>query len=174
MIILTTALILSIISNIISYILLNKGRKLSDKLNEDIKAFPKKIKDEVKLALDKQRNVIKGQLSEQLTPFMKGFPYSPSDLKFFGNGFDYICVSNMTEARETDTSIDEIIFIDIKTGKSRLSNIQKKIRDAIVEGRVYWETITIDNNDVVKINRASKKDKKCLLNTTLLEENLED
>lgn len=108
-------------------------------------------------ALKKSRSTIKGQMSEQLVPFFKGFPYNASDLKFFGNGFDYICVSNMAQARDSDEIINEIVFIDIKTGSASLSPVQRKIRDAIVDGRVAWETITVKEDNSVDIKRAKKK-----------------
>lgn len=107
-------------------------------------------------ALKKSRATIKGQLSEQLVPFFKGFPYNASDLKFFGNPIDYICVVNMAEARDTDIPIKEIVFMDIKTGKSVLTPVERKIKDAIINGRVEWETITIQDDGSVKISRASK------------------
>jgi len=107
-------------------------------------------------ALNKSRSVIKGQISEQLVPFMSGFPYNASDLKFIGNFCDYICISNMSVARDTDEEIKEIVFMDIKSGSSQLSKVQRKIRDAILDGRVEWETVRINDDNSVTVKRAEK------------------
>jgi predicted Holliday junction resolvase-like endonuclease len=114
-------------------------------------------------ALNISRRVIKGQISEQMAPFLEGFPYKASNLKFFGNQFDFFCINDMSEARDTDIPLEELVFIDIKTGKAQLSKIQRKIRDAVVDGRVFWETITIDENGKVSsIKRATKKPDKTI------------
>ncbi len=156
MIILTTALILSIISNIISYILLNKDRKLSGKLNEEIKAFPKKIKDEVKTALDKQRNVIKGQLSEQIYPLSKDCNWCASEMVFLGNPVDYLVFKGMSSVMAGEKKeIDEILIVDVKAGTAGLSTHQRRIRDAVKAGRVSFVTVRIGDDGKVTLKRET-------------------
>lgn len=40
---------------------------------------------------------------------------------------------------ESDDTIEKIVFLEIKTGKSQLSKIQKEIKRAVVDKRVEWE-----------------------------------
>jgi len=34
--------------------------------------------------------------------------------------------------------VDEIVFVEVKTGNASLSRVERSIRDAIVEGKVRW------------------------------------
>jgi predicted Holliday junction resolvase-like endonuclease len=138
------------------YLFLNRNRQLRD-LEKSLPIQLKKARED---ALNTSRVVIKGQVSEQVVPFLKGFPYAASDLKFFGNSFDYICIVDMAKARDSSADIKEIVFIDIKTGNSQLSKVQRKIRDAITDGRVAWETIKVSEDNSVTVIRAEKKKEK--------------
>ena len=67
---------------------------------------------------------------EQLFPFMKNYPYNTRNFRFIGNPIDGISFEN-----------DKIVFIEFKTGKSMLSNLQKKIKNLIHNKKVEWKEI---------------------------------
>jgi len=91
-----------------------------------------------------QRSTIKGQLAEQMYPLMSDCPYRLSDMRFMGDFCDYIAVDGYTDCKDGgDNYINNIVFVEIKTGKSQLSRHQKLIRDAVHNGRVRWETVHI-------------------------------
>lgn len=92
------------------------------------------IKEERKKAVDKSRSVIKGKVSEELIPFEKDFSYNPSEMKFLGYPVDYI-VFRGSDGKE----IEEVVFLEIKTGQSRLSKQEKNLKQAIQEGNVSWD-----------------------------------
>lgn len=103
----------------------------------------KKFKDRIKkvsrradkmLSLKKSSEVRLGKIGENMAPFMKGWPYDPNNFRFLGHPVDGI--------QFTD---DEIIFIEIKTGKSRLSKSQKKAREIIRKGNVSFATFRVDD-----------------------------
>lgn len=83
-------------------------------------------------AIKRSRSVINGQITEQIAPFLPNFPCSPSDVKFLGQPIDFIGFSGLSENDE----IDEILFIEVKSGKSELSNREKSIKRAIEEKRI--------------------------------------
>lgn len=85
-----------------------------------------------------QKAVIKGQISEQLYPLLKGIPYQASDMKFFGQPIDYIVLDGLS-----DGLIKEVIFVEVKTGVSQLSSIQRSLRDCINSGNVRFDTARI-------------------------------
>lgn len=96
------------------------------------------------------RNTIKGQLAEQFFPFTDKCNFRPSDLQFIGKGFDFVGIIGYTDCKDFDPSlggkrpeIKEIVFIEIKYGKSKLSAHQALIKKAIDEKKVRWETVTI-------------------------------
>lgn len=80
------------------------------------------------LGKHRSKEVKIGQISENLVPFLANFPYDskqcrallqPVDLVYFGD--------------------EKIVFIEIKTGESQLSEKQRRIRDLVKEGKVGFE-----------------------------------
>ena len=94
----------------------------------------KKEKDKYRQLLrqKKQSEVMLGFISEKLSPFLKDFKYDPSKLKFLGDPIDYVHFGE-----------ESITFIEVKSGKSRLSKKQKGIRDIIKNKNVEWHEYRI-------------------------------
>ena len=59
---------------------------------------------------------------------------------------DYVVFDGYTDFRDGDGRAEdiEVVFIDIKSGKARLSKGQQAIAQAIGAGRVRFETVYID------------------------------
>jgi predicted Holliday junction resolvase-like endonuclease len=89
-------------------------------------------------AIDRSRSIMRGQATEHLAPYMQE-ELNPKDYRFLGNPIDYIVFSGASDVtdKKADT-VDKIIFIDIKTGKSRLNKVQRRIKKCIEEGRVEF------------------------------------
>lgn len=96
--------------------------------------FQKKLKTIRKDTLKRSKAVREGQTMEQLAPFFEDFPCNPSDAKFLGKPVDYVAFSGLDEEDE----VSEILFIEVKTGESKLSPREKSIKKAIHEGRVRY------------------------------------
>lgn len=88
------------------------------------------------------RSVIKGQVSEQLFPLKIDCPFHISDMKFIGAPIDYIVFNGLSTGRVTS-----IEFVDVKTGSSKLSSMQKTIKESIDNGKFAWKTITIKEEE---------------------------
>jgi len=69
---------------------------------------------------------------EKFIPFMKGFPYEPSKCVFIGKPIDYIVFDD-----------DKIVFVEIKTSNSRLSEKEKNIKDIVLSRKVEYKEIRI-------------------------------
>ena len=132
-VILTTMLLALII--LLCYNHHRRSKKLSQLENQ--------IERSKKQAVDTSRRVLKGQIAEQLLPLMCDCPYLPSDMRFIGNPVDYIVIDGYTDAKDDGGDVREVIFLEIKTQSSRLSAHQRKIRDAVLDGRVSWRTLQI-------------------------------
>jgi predicted Holliday junction resolvase-like endonuclease len=91
----------------------------------------------------KSSEVRLGRISESLAPFLDGWPWDPNSFRFLGNPIDGIQFNQ-----------DELIFVEIKTGKSRLSASQKWIKDLVLNGKVSFATFRITENgsNLVKEN----------------------
>jgi len=85
------------------------------------------------LSQKKSSEIITGQIAEKLVPFLKYFNHNPKDALFCGNPIDYIIFGK-----------DEITFIEVKTGKARLTKKQKRIKEAVKQKNVKWEEIRIN------------------------------
>ena len=91
------------------------------------------IKKQRKEAIDKARHILKGQFSEHLSPFEKDFPAKSSECRFFGAPIDFICFEGIDEK-----NITKIKFIEIKSAKSRLSEVQKSLKKTIEEKNIEF------------------------------------
>lgn len=105
----------------------------------------------VKSALDSSRASIKGQVAEQIVPFLPEFKYNPSDAHFLGKPIDYVVFDGLAK-----NDLQRIVFLDIKCGKkANLNPKQNKIKDLVQNKKVTWDTIHIeDNNTKTKKNGA--------------------
>lgn len=97
---------------------------------KDLSLLKKQRKDAVK----KSRAVIGGQVAEQLAPYLPEFPCNPGDVCFLGKPVDFIGFTGLTESDE----IHEVMFIEVKTGQSKLNGHEKQLKDAIQKGRVRY------------------------------------
>ena len=86
----------------------------------------------VLLSQKKSSEVRLGQITEQLTPFLEKFKYNPKKARFIGMPIDYIVFED-----------NKIIFIEVKSGKSKMSKNQNAIKKLIESGKVEFETIQI-------------------------------
>src|SRR3989344_4651775 len=85
-------------------------------------------------AILKSRAVLSGNFYEQLAPFLPDFNFSPTECKFIGKPVDFIVFKGMDEKK-----IDEVVFVEVKSGDSKLSGQQKNLRETIEKKKVRWE-----------------------------------
>jgi len=89
-------------------------------------------------AILKSRAVLGGQFSEQLAPFLPDFKYFPTECRFVGKPIDLIVFKGMDEK-----DINEVVFVEIKSGKAKLSPVEKKLKETIKNKKVRWEEYRI-------------------------------
>ncbi len=148
-------LIVFLVGLIIAYWLGNKaGRFKRDKYWEsELPAYRKE-------AIMRSRAVLGGQFSEQLAPFLPDFEYLPSECRFIGKPIDLIVFKGMDEKE-----INEIVFVEVKSGKASLSPVEKKLKGVVEGKKVRWEEYRIpekltDKGDVEKrVDKQMKKQK---------------
>ena len=85
-------------------------------------------------AVNKSRSVLGGQMAEQIAPYLPGFPCHPGDARFLGKPVDFVAFSGLTQ----ENRVKDIVFVEVKTGKSALNGHEKEIQDAIQHGRVKF------------------------------------
>jgi predicted Holliday junction resolvase-like endonuclease len=100
-----------------------------------------RVKTEVGIRADAIRRssaVVSGKVSEHLAPYMPGFPYNPKDARFLGTPIDFLVFDGMS-----DDDVREVVFLEIKTRGSSLTTRERRVRDAVLEGRVSWREFRI-------------------------------
>ena len=123
--------VLIVIGALASFWLYFRGQRTADTL--------KKLKEKYnkELHFRKSSEVRLGKIGENLAPFVKGWPWDPKDFRFLGNPVDGVQFND-----------DEVIFIEIKTGKARLSKSQKYFKDLVKAGKVSFVTFKITDNGI--------------------------
>ena len=79
-----------------------------------------------------------GTYVEKLIPFMKGIKYDPKDMFFLGKPIDYIVFN-----RSEDESVTDIVFLEVKTGNSQLSDREKSLKRAIENKSISWKELRL-------------------------------
>ena len=99
-------------------------------LNIEISGHKDQLKEAVEIAREdskkRQRAVLKGGISEIIAPWALEGVNSVKELRFLGSPIDFIGFNGL----DIDGEIN-IKFIEIKTGKSRLTRDEKRIKEAV-------------------------------------------
>lgn len=91
-------------------------------------------------AVSSSRRTMKGQAFEQFAVYCLP-DINPADCRFLGSPIDYVIFRGSDGVRAGLTkTIDEIIFVEVKTGKAKTSTVQRAVRDCIRDGRVCFIT----------------------------------
>ena len=87
------------------------------------------LKEEKRNLEEKKRSMssLYGKTTEQFAPFMTKYPYNAGRFRFIGSPIDGVQFED-----------DKIIFVEIKTGNSKLSQDQKRIKRLVNEKKVEW------------------------------------
>lgn len=100
---------------------------LANKINSDLtnnyeKLLNQKKSSEVKL----------GKIGENMAPFFCAWPYDPNRFRFIGDPIDGIQFCD-----------DEVVLVEIKTGKARLTQGQRRVKELVKEGKVKFATFRV-------------------------------
>ncbi len=89
-------------------------------------------------AAQRSRSVLKGKAAENLAPFSEEFPFEASDARFMGSPLDFVVFAGNTAGEP-----QEVVFIEVKSGKGSLSTKERRWRDLIKEGKVRWMEVRL-------------------------------
>ena len=109
------------------YLMYEIGRLVGEKTTAD------KFPEAKKAAVRRSRSVLGGMFAEQLAPYLPNFPFSPTEAKFIGAPIDFLVFKGMDEQR-----IEEVIFVEVKSGAARLNHNEHSLKNAIINKRVRW------------------------------------
>ena len=93
-------------------------------------------------AVKRSSAVVTGKVTEHLAPYMAEFPYDPRDARFLGTPVDLIVFDGMSQ-----DALREIVFLEIKSRDGALSARERRVREAVLEGRVAWKEFRVKGGD---------------------------
>lgn len=94
----------------------------------------KSIKAHRSDAIKRSKSVILWEVTEKIVPIIPTCPYNPKDMTFLGKGVDYIVFDWLSE-----WYLKKIIFVEVKTWKSRLNKNEKQIMNTIIRNKVEYQ-----------------------------------
>ena len=103
--------------------------------------FIKEIKIAREDAVKRSRSVLNGQLSEQFAAFFPGFPADPTESRFVGKPVDFVAFPGLSSG-----TVDEVLFVEVKTGNSALSKVERSLRNAVEKKNVRYTEYRIPTN----------------------------
>ena len=89
-------------------------------------------------AISQSKAVRDGQLNQNMAPFLPGFPYRHTEARFMGEPIDFVVFEGID-----GKNVSEIVFVEVKTGTSQLSSVQKSIKSAVHDKKVSWHEYRI-------------------------------
>ena len=137
---LASFIIAAIIFIIIGYII---GKIITTHLLN--KEWEDKIPEQRADAINRSRASLGGKFSENLSPYFPDFPFHPTEMRWLGSPVDYIVFKGMDNDK-----IEELIFLEIKSGKSVLTAREKQIKKLIEEKKVSWKEYNV-KEDITSI-----------------------
>jgi len=116
--------------------LLGNKEKQVDELQRQVENIGDRLqreeeKNKTILSQKKSSEIRTGHIAETLAPFFMD-EHDPKKLRWLGQPVDYIAFDP-----------DGITFIEVKSGRSHLSHNQKKIKQLVLERKVYWKEFRI-------------------------------
>ena len=97
-----------------------------------------------KHAIEQSKAVTRGQIYEQLVPYLPEFEFNPKDAQFLGKPVDFVVFDGLDEG-----DLRRIVFVEVKTGAATLNTRERRVRDAIRKGRVEWTEIRVASGPLV-------------------------
>jgi len=132
--------LISLLLLVIVAYLLYKNLEWRFKFEERVRKYIEEREEEIRRdAIERSSKILSGKALEKFIPLLKNFSHSPHDVRWLGDPIDLVIFDGASENNPR-----KITFLEIKSGKSELTEKQKKIKQIIKEGKVFWEEIKVE------------------------------
>lgn len=90
--------------------------------------------------LSRSHMTVSGKVQEHLAPLFPEFcdEFNPRDARFLGSPVDFVVFDGLDSGEVT-----RVVFVEVKTGRSALSARERRVRDAIEQGKVEWRLLRL-------------------------------
>lgn len=102
-------------------------------------------------SVSRSRSVVSGKVQEHLAPFFPEFAaqFNPRDARFIGTPLDFVVFDGLDEGE-----VKRVVFVEVKTGKSSLASRERRVREAVEEGRVEFQLLRLPGGQAVEADSA--------------------
>ncbi len=112
---------------------LEKQEELKKQLNDRAKELERRITSATERAQTTAAAVNIGKSLEKVLPVARDFKWVVPDTKFLGDPIDLLVFNGLSNSK-----VDSLSFVEVKSGAARLNSHQKSIRDAIQDHKVSY------------------------------------
>lgn len=118
------------------------ARAALEKLEEGVRQGRKDLREETRKLKERARKGAEavgiGTVVEKLAPSLPGFPAKAEDCRSLFQPIDYIVFRGLSDRGV----VEAVEFVDVKSGRARLTGVQTDIRRAVERGRVGFEVVS--------------------------------
>jgi predicted Holliday junction resolvase-like endonuclease len=112
--------------------------KFEQKVNERIEREERKIRED---AIARSARTLSGKTLEKLVPFLEKFNHDPHDVRWLGDPVDLVIFDGYS--KNNHKNLDKITLCEIKSGDSKISQSQEKIKQIVEKKKIEWEEFKI-------------------------------
>ncbi len=109
--------------------------KFEQKIKEWLEKEEKSIRED---AIARSARTLSGKTLEKLVPFLERFPYDAHDIRWLGDPIDLVIFDGQSKDK-----LEQIVFCEVKSGESKLTKIQNRIKELVERKKVKWEEFRI-------------------------------
>ncbi len=135
--IILTSLIAVLLVVIIYFIFKNREWKIKfeQRFKEWLEKEERRIRED---AIARSARTLSGKTLEKLIPFLEKFKHNSHDVKWLGDPIDLVVFDGYSEGNP-----QKITFLEVKSGNSKLTPNQNKIKKLVEKKKVEWEEFRI-------------------------------
>ena len=116
-------------------------REYKSQMTERRKELKKRKENILKSSRNKAKATNLGFILERLAPGLTSFRFKRNDCRALFDPIDYVIFEGLT----TKERVSKLLFVDVKTGESRLTPKQKKIKNLVNDKKVQFDIYEKDN-----------------------------
>ena len=109
--------------------------KFEERVKKTVEEEESRIKEE---AIARSARTLSGKTLEKFVPFLEKFGHDPHDVRWLGDPVDLVVFNGYSKGEPS-----EVVFCEVKSGGSKLSTMQNKIKELVEDKKVKWEEFRV-------------------------------
>jgi predicted Holliday junction resolvase-like endonuclease len=132
------AIVLSVLVVYLFFKNLQWRYRFESRLKDWIEQREKHVRED---AILRSARTLSGKTLEKLVPFLEKFNHDPHDVRWLGDPVDLVIFDGYSKSNHD--GLEKITFCEIKSGNSKITRSQEKIKKIVEKKKVEWEEFNI-------------------------------